>query len=63
MTRLTPHQIKKIRLGLGMTQQELAREIGVAVSTINRWEKGKNRPGKMACKMLLNLMRERDLDA
>ncbi len=59
MTQLTPHEIKKIRLSLGYTQEQLARELGVAVSTINRWEKGKNRPGKMACKLLLNLMKAR----
>ncbi|MFQ5637324.1 MAG: helix-turn-helix domain-containing protein [bacterium] len=60
MNRLSPHDIKRIRLNLGLTQEELAHNLGVAVSTVNRWENSKNRPGKMACKLLLNMKSQAD---
>ena len=35
---------KKMRLKARLTQEQLAKEIGVAVSTIRRWEKGQAEP-------------------
>lgn len=32
--------LKKLREGAGLSQQELASRIGVAVATISRWERG-----------------------
>ena len=50
MTRPKKHQrqetnspFKKLRLNVKLSQEQLAREIGVAVSTIRRWEKGQSR--------------------
>jgi putative zinc finger/helix-turn-helix YgiT family protein len=37
---LTPEQIREHRLALGLTQQALADALGVAVSTLSRWETG-----------------------
>src|SRR6266545_1183860 len=37
---LTPEQIRQKRVVLGLTQQELADQLGVAVSTLSRWETG-----------------------
>lgn len=34
--------LKAIREALGLTQQEFAESIGVAVSTVHRWETGKS---------------------
>jgi len=59
MERLSPQEIKAIRIELQFTQEELAHELGTAVSTVNRWENGKSLPGKMACKFLLKLKAER----
>ncbi len=53
MKRLTAVEVQEIRKELRLTQQDLAHELGVAVSTINRWENGKTQPGRMACKLLL----------
>jgi DNA-binding transcriptional regulator YiaG len=53
MRRLKAEEVQQIRKELKLTQQELAHELGVAVSTINRWENGKSQPGRMACKLLL----------
>ena len=35
---------KRIRVQAGLTQEKLAKEIGVAVSSIRRWEKGQAEP-------------------
>lgn len=37
---LPPEQIRRHRLALGLTQQVLADRLGVAVSTLSRWETG-----------------------
>jgi putative zinc finger/helix-turn-helix YgiT family protein len=37
---LTPEQIRQHRSGLGMTQQDMADQLGLAVSTLSRWETG-----------------------
>lgn len=40
----TNSPFKKLRLTAKLTQEQLARDIGVAVSTIRRWEKGQAEP-------------------
>jgi putative transcriptional regulator len=40
--------VKKIRQQLGLSQEELAHELGVSFSTINRWENSKTVPFKLA---------------
>jgi len=37
-------KVQEVRGRLMLTQQQLAKEIGVAYSTINRWENGHNEP-------------------
>ena len=44
--------IKKIRQKSFMTQEEFASELGVAFSTVNRWENGKTIPNMTAMKQL-----------
>jgi DNA-binding XRE family transcriptional regulator len=51
MSRLKSNQpqstnspFKRLRLQVQLSQEQLAREIGVAVSTIRRWEKGDTEP-------------------
>lgn len=39
---------KDIRIRLELSQEDLARELGVSYSTVNRWENGQHRPSKMA---------------
>jgi putative transcriptional regulator len=45
-----PELIKEVRRQLGISQEELAQELGVSFSTINRWENGKTMPSKLAYK-------------
>lgn len=40
----TNSPFKRLRLDVKLSQEQLAREIGVAVSTIRRWEKGQAEP-------------------
>lgn len=50
--------IKAIREKLGLTQEEIARKLGVSWGTIARWEAGKSKPSKLARKALENLLKE-----
>jgi DNA-binding transcriptional regulator YiaG len=36
--------VKKIRKERFLSQEDFAKDIGVAFSTVNRWENGKNAP-------------------
>lgn len=51
-------QLKALRRQHGWSQEDLARELGVSFSTVNRWENGKAKPSKLAqarIKQLLNI--------
>jgi DNA-binding transcriptional regulator YiaG len=41
-------QIAAIRAKLGMSQQELAGELQIAVSTVSKWERGESTPSGYA---------------
>ena len=43
-----PKLVKEVRRQLGISQEELAHELGVSFATINRWENGKTAPFKLA---------------
>ncbi|MBD3391230.1 MAG: helix-turn-helix domain-containing protein [Chitinivibrionales bacterium] len=47
-TRAFPKLVKQVRNKLGLSQEELAHELGVSFATINRWENGKTIPFKLA---------------
>ena len=40
--------VKEVRSQLAISQEDLAREIGVSFATVNRWENGQSRPSKLA---------------
>lgn len=46
--------IKRLRNELNLSQENLARELDVSFATINRWERGKVNPSKMAMKAIEN---------
>ena len=37
---MTPRELKRIRRKLGISQRELAEQIGATRQTVNRWENG-----------------------
>jgi len=43
-----PEQVNRVRQQLRLSQEELARALGVSFSTVNRWENGKTAPSKLA---------------
>ena len=54
--------VKKVRKQLGITQEQLARELDISFSTINRWENGHTSPSKLAQRRLLEFCRNNNLD-
>lgn len=53
---MTKDEVRAARSRLGLTQIEMARELGVSIRTYRRWENGKIRPvGEL---LLAKLMQE-----
>ena len=50
--------VKDLRKAIGLTQEQFAAKIGVTVSTVNRWEKGRSRPQPLAMKQIDALRNE-----
>jgi len=40
--------IREIRRQLSLSQEDLARQLGVSYATVNRWENGQSKPSKLA---------------
>lgn len=53
-------QLKALRQQQGWSQEDLARELGVSFSTVNRWENGKAKPSRLAQKGLLALTAQKE---
>ncbi|RYY74249.1 MAG: XRE family transcriptional regulator [Gammaproteobacteria bacterium] len=45
-------QVKSLREQLRISQEDLAKELGVSFATVNRWENNKTQPSKLARKQL-----------
>ncbi len=44
--------VKEVRQQLSISQEDLARELGVSYATVNRWENGQAKPSKLAIAQL-----------
>lgn len=55
--------IKALRLALGLTQAELAHQLGVAIQTVNRWETGKYQPDPRSRRALERLAKKAQKEA
>lgn len=55
--------IKAIRMELNITQEQLAHELNISFSTINRWENGHTSPSKLAKMRLLEFCSRKNVDA
>ena len=51
-------KVKELRQKRGWTQEDLARQIEVTLSTIQRWEKQGGRPTRLARRELAKLFQE-----
>jgi len=47
--------LKALRDRLGISQEQLARELGVSFATVNRWERGRTEPRRSALDLLAQL--------
>ena len=54
--------VKKIRKERFLSQEDFAKDIGVAFSTVNRWENGKNAPSYKAMKLLSDYCKQYSID-
>ena len=52
---MTGSDVYKLRMSLGMTQEDMARSLGVALGTVQRWEQKRGKPSKLARRALNHL--------
>jgi putative transcriptional regulator len=57
-----PSLVKEVRRQLAISQEDLARELGVSFATVNRWENGLAKPSKLA-RVQLDTFCERMVEA
>ena len=55
-------KVKRLRRKKGWTQEDLAREIGVSLSTVQRWEKRGGNPIRIVARELTKLFQEAGID-
>jgi DNA-binding transcriptional regulator YiaG len=53
-----PVDIKAMREKLGFTQEDLARKLGLALSTVSKWEQGVTSPSRLAREKFEKLMKK-----
>ena len=56
-------KVKELRRRRGWAQEDLAREIGVSLSTVQRWEKKGGEPTRLARRELRKLFQEADINS
>ena len=54
--------IRSLRAELGVPQEQLAAKLGVAFSTVSRWENGRGNPSPLAIKLIEQLCRAQRRD-
>lgn len=54
--------VKDIRSRLNLSQSELAERLGISFATVNRWEKGRCEPSKIAIKAIRSLCAHNNID-
>ncbi len=59
---LLKEKIKELRKQKGWAQEDMAREIGVSLSTVQRWERQGGRPTRLARRELNRLFKEAGLE-
>ncbi len=54
-------KVKLVRSELKLSQEDLARALGVSFATINRWENGSYNPSRLAKKVFEDFCNEKDI--
>ena len=55
-------KLQIVRKQLFLSQEAMAKELGVSFATVNRWEKGKCEPGYKAQKAFNDLCEKNNID-
>jgi transcriptional regulator with XRE-family HTH domain len=55
--------IKIIRKELNITQEQLARDLNISYTTLNRWENGRNTPSRLAQMRIADYCKEKGVSA
>jgi len=55
-------KVKELRQKNGWAQEDLAREIGVSLSTVQRWERQGGKPSRLARRELQRLFKETGIE-
>jgi transcriptional regulator with XRE-family HTH domain len=53
-----PEKLRHLRKKRGWSQEELARNLGVSLNTVQRWEMGRNKPSRLAIEKLQTFLKE-----
>jgi putative transcriptional regulator len=56
--KVEPIDIKAIRLELGFTQEDLARELNVSLSAVSKWEQEVSSPSRLAREKIEKLLKK-----
>ena len=59
---ILPEAITRLRTRSFLTQEEFPQKLGVAFSTVNRWEQGKSKPNLVAMKHIKAFCEENHID-
>jgi len=55
-------KVKFVRTELKLSQEDLARELGVSFATINRWENGSYNPSRLARKAFEDFCNDKNVN-
>ncbi len=55
-------EIKRVRQSSMLSQEELARELGVSFATVNRWETGRAKPTYRTLRLIDEFCKKRNID-
>ncbi len=62
MTEQLRERVKELRRKKGWAQEDLAREISVSLSTVQRWERQGGKPTRLARRELKRLFQEAKIE-
>jgi len=63
MMKQLRERVKELRRKRGWVQEDLAREIGVSLSTVQRWERQGGKPTRLARRELKRLFQEAEIES
>ena len=55
-------KVKTVRKSLFLSQEEMAKELGVAFATVNRWESGRCKPNYSAQRAFADFCKNHNID-